>query len=737
MQYWVRQEGARRGFRVEVASAGLRWGGVVLEGVTVRHPNLPTLRADLLQLEVNLGLGGVAGISLRGGQIEYAGDLGALRDTLRGGTQRASAPAATTSHRAFDVSELDVAWKLPAAGGQLALSGVRLLREGDSIQGAVAMARGEGAGLRASLANVAVSFDSARRQLRSVDVDHAALELEPAELLKGLGGAEEPAAVQGTASPDDETGTTKPSGLWAKFGVLDATRPQRWRSWLAELGAEIDERIPDDASWSLDEVSTVVRFDAENALQFGPARVSLSKSGSRLGVDLAPNSAARGAKRVEMKLTFPLVTSGDLAFEIRGGPVSLSSLGIKSGDMGISSPERAIVALDLDVRWPLASDTLRVESNGELRELSLSHRRLAEYPLEGLNVAWRGGGDVHLSGADLRIEPSTMRLGAVEVQVEGRVERETERLHLRGKAQIPSGSCQEMFDSMPTGLAPGLDGARLSGAFSWHGEVDVDTDAPRDMRVVWRMRNGCRFEHVPPEVDPKRFRRRFVLSVPDELGHLMTVSSGPGSRTWVPLHDISRYLETAVLVTEDGRFWAHAGFDERAIESAIRQNVASGTFVRGASTISMQLAKNLYLSRSKLVARKVEEALLTMLLEQELRKDEILELYLNVIEYGPGIYGVQPAAEYYFRSLPDELSVAQSFFLASILPAPSRQRFTDEGVLTARWTKYIRTLLRIAHKRHRLDDAELDRGLAEVLRFGQPYQPPPPRRLLEDEGETF
>src|SRR5690606_23575968 len=115
----------------------------------------------------------------------------------------------------------------------------------------------------------------------------------------------------------------------------------------------------------------------------------------------------------------------------------------------------------------------------------------------------------------------------------------------------------------------------------------------------------------------------------------------PGSPNWVALPDISKYLEAAVLVTEDGRFWSHHGFDQGAIQSAIRQNINAGHYVRGASTISMQLAKNLYLSRSKVLARKVEEALLTMLIEQELRKDQILELYLNVIEYAPGVFGAQ------------------------------------------------------------------------------------------------
>jgi membrane peptidoglycan carboxypeptidase len=187
---------------------------------------------------------------------------------------------------------------------------------------------------------------------------------------------------------------------------------------------------------------------------------------------------------------------------------------------------------------------------------------------------------------------------------------------------------------------------------------------------------------------------------------------------------VPRFLEAAVLVSEDGRFWSHRGFDQRAIESSIRQNVEAGRFMRGASTISMQLAKNLYLTREKTVTRKIQEALLTMLLEQGLRKDEILELYFNVVELAPGIYGVGPGAEHYFATVPADLSVAQSFFLASVLPSPSSQRFDDEGRLKPNWRNYIDRLMRIAAERDRITQAELERGLEEEVRFGVPASDP-------------
>ena len=111
----------------------------------------------------------------------------------------------------------------------------------------------------------------------------------------------------------------------------------------------------------------------------------------------------------------------------------------------------------------------------------------------------------------------------------------------------------------------------------------------------------------------------------------------------------------AVLTTEDGAFYKHHGFNHAAIRNSAAANLKARRFVRGASTITMQLAKNLFLSREKTLSRKIEEVILTDYLEQAFRKDDMMELYLNVIEFGPDVYGVTQAAEYYFGRKPEEL----------------------------------------------------------------------------------
>lgn len=146
---------------------------------------------------------------------------------------------------------------------------------------------------------------------------------------------------------------------------------------------------------------------------------------------------------------------------------------------------------------------------------------------------------------------------------------------------------------------------------------------------------------------------------------------------WVPIKKVSQNLVKAVLIAEDDKFWQHEGFDYRGIERALKQNMMSGSFRMGGSTISQQLAKNLYLSPSKNPIRKIKEAILTWRLEQNLSKRRILELYINVAEWGDGIFGIDQAARHYYGTIPARLSARQASRLASILPNPIR--FAPEG----------------------------------------------------------
>ena len=142
-------------------------------------------------------------------------------------------------------------------------------------------------------------------------------------------------------------------------------------------------------------------------------------------------------------------------------------------------------------------------------------------------------------------------------------------------------------------------------------------------------------------------------------------------QTWVPLSRISPYLIRAVLIAEDDKFYKHEGFDYEAMQKALEKDIKEKKFKLGGSTISQQLAKNLYLSPSKNPIRKLREALITLRMERAINKKRILELYLNVAEWGDkGIFGIEAASRHYYGKPASALSPEEASRLASVLPNP-------------------------------------------------------------------
>lgn len=144
---------------------------------------------------------------------------------------------------------------------------------------------------------------------------------------------------------------------------------------------------------------------------------------------------------------------------------------------------------------------------------------------------------------------------------------------------------------------------------------------------------------------------------------------------WVPYAQLSKNLKRAVIASEDSKFTDHEGFDWEGIEKALDKNLKKGKIVAGGSTISQQLAKNLFLSSKRTPWRKGQEAIITLMLESMMSKRRILEIYLNVIEWGNGVFGAQAAAKYYFKTSAKNINAYQAAKLAAMIPNP---RFYDK-----------------------------------------------------------
>ena len=208
-------------------------------------------------------------------------------------------------------------------------------------------------------------------------------------------------------------------------------------------------------------------------------------------------------------------------------------------------------------------------------------------------------------------------------------------------------------------------------------------------------------------------------------------------QAWVPLERISRRLVEAVLASEDAKFFGHGGFDWDALQDAARHDLARGRFARGASTISQQTAKNLWLGTEKSLLRKAKEAVLTAKLERSLSKRRILAIYLNVAEWGVGVFGIEAGARHHLGVGAASLTTAQAVLMASMLPAPRRVDLRKPAPwLVRRATGLLDRLhdeKQISDEEHRSASAELARLLGGPEAKDQPVEVP---EEDEDGGAT-
>lgn len=349
------------------------------------------------------------------------------------------------------------------------------------------------------------------------------------------------------------------------------------------------------------------------------------------------------------------------------------------------------------------------------RDLSLAGPRVGPIPIGP--IAGQASGRVSWSGAERRVVLDEGRVtlgesGEVTVKVSGEATLRGEpRFALAAHADaIP---WQALVESLPPELGPPPTAPALSGSlsaraaisgpiarrFDWDVQVDLDLeDLRRASRAAGPTWLSSGFEWRPIDPGPGEPPRRIAV--------------GPGNPAFVPYGEIPQTLVRAVTASEDAGFFGHRGFDFREIANA----VAERGRVRGASTISQQLAKNLFLSPERTLARKVREALGTIALEASISKARLLEIYLNIAEWGPGVYGVGEAARYWFGKDARLLTPRESAFLATVIPSPRRfaARLHRSGI-TPWWNARIDDVLGKMRIQNQLSDDQLAAALSASL----------------------
>lgn len=716
-----------RGAAIHIESVRPAWLGVKLEGVDVRLEGVKSASIHLDSLRVTYGRSGRQ-LSLRGGDVRLRGDREQVTGELLGwrDRHRGAAPSSPSGERSGEgprieglrvdwrASEDDGAERLSATGLSLEQRGGGLVIDADFATGAARGSSVDVTGLHVELGRRETSAIGIRVLTASSIEADATLKTSELEPTARPLPAPAPTVLAKAPAPAIE-GKAKARGVRLRDRLL------RYAD-LAHLAL-----LP-NATLRFDRVSGSLHL-GDDTLTVGPGQLTVSEADGRVAVRMVPGSpspTALASDVLTFKASIPVGgpkpdASGDIRAEIDGGPIWLSTLGLREGDFGLL--DVAQTSLEAHATLTLSGDasTLSLSGSGKLHGLSIKNRRLAPEPVRGLELAWSGKAEASLDGSRLKVEDGELDLGALRLLASGTYLDSPNARSVDLAFEVPLTPCQTLLDSIPQALTPKLVGLRLAGSFGIRGKLKFSSAAPdRDFLAPWSAANTCRITEAPASISVANFARPFHHTIYDASGNPTDVMMGPTTPGWTSYGGISKFMEVALMTTEDGGFHRHHGFDEEAIRNSIRENLREGRFVRGASTLSMQLAKNLYLGRDKNISRKLQEAILTMYLEQELTKQQIVELYLNVVEFGPMLYGIGPAARHYFAASPSQLSLAQALYISSILPNPKRQHFGQGGKVSPQYLEYLRKLMEIAYKRHRISDQELEDGLREEPAFGRP-----------------
>ena len=276
------------------------------------------------------------------------------------------------------------------------------------------------------------------------------------------------------------------------------------------------------------------------------------------------------------------------------------------------------------------------------------------------------------------------------------------------KVNIPKMKAQDFITSLPEGLFSNFVGMEAEGNFSYNLEFLYDKKKPSALVFDSNFKKENLKIVKYGEADLNKLNSSFTYRAIINGIRQRPVEVGYSNPNFTPLNEISPYLRKAVLTSEDPSFFSHRGFINEAFKQSIIKNIRTKRFSRGASTISMQLIKNVFLTREKTLSRKLEEILLVYILENNRisSKERMLEVYFNIIEWGPNIYGIGEAASFYFGKHPSQLTLNESLFLASIVPRPRSfaWQFDEQAMLKDTYMK----------RNHYIANLMLRRGLIEA-----------------------
>jgi hypothetical protein len=262
---------------------------------------------------------------------------------------------------------------------------------------------------------------------------------------------------------------------------------------------------------------------------------------------------------------------------------------------------------------------------------------------------------------------------------------------------------QDFISSLPNGLFTHFQGMEAEGTFDYNLDFKYNKNKPTDLVFNSNLKKENLKITKYGEANLNKLNGEFIYRAIIQGVLQRPVLVGAANPNYTPLDQISPYLQKCVLTTEDPSFFSHHGFINEAFKQSIAKNIRTRKFARGASTISMQLIKNVFLTREKTLSRKLEEILLVYILENNriVSKERMLEVYFNIIEWGPNVYGIGEASQFYFQKTPADLSFNECLFLARVIPSPKKfmYQFNDEGNLRDSAAKQVSFLTNLMIRR--------------------------------------
>lgn len=392
-----------------------------------------------------------------------------------------------------------------------------------------------------------------------------------------------------------------------------------------------------------------------------------------------------------------------------------------------------------------------LEGEGEMTALTVEHAAIADGPVGPFDMLVRGRLDARLLDPETRavaveISKGRFEVGGVGFDFRAAVDTTPDAWTVSASLDTGKVDGADLAAAIPRGLLPNLQPIEAKGRFGMKAKLEIDrrrlADTVLDVDLdVRRLKVTSINERIDFEALRDVFETRFEMPPEEgeEEGEVLVRETGPKSERWVFAEEIPPLLPMTVTTQEDGGFYKHAGVSLFHLRGSLIRNLERGRFARGGSTITMQLARNLFLNRRKTLARKLEEVVLTWLLEQEFDKDELMTLYLNIVEFGPDIFGVGEAAQHYFHKPPLALRPEEIAWLVRLLPNPRGQyEMFEEKKLSRQLTASINRLLRRLVTRGHLPEEELVQiGPEDLFREPDPLDEDAPLPAVGPPGGLF